>query len=71
MFDVSIVDGNDTAIKSAQLTGHQVIANIGNNLLIQSEQDTDDYASKQMQASGQVVIGVGGGGLSYNQSKIK
>ncbi|MFK2902260.1 hemagglutinin repeat-containing protein, partial [Dyella jejuensis] len=70
---LTLVSGNDTTIKGAQLTGQQVIGAIGNNLLIQSEQDTDDYASKQMQANGQVVIGYGGmssgGGLSYNQSK--
>ncbi|GFZ93238.1 hemagglutinin repeat-containing protein [Dyella caseinilytica] len=71
---LTLISGNDTTIQGAQLAGHQVIANIGNNLLIQSEQDTDDYASKQWQASGQVVIGFGGmssgGGLNYNQSKI-
>ena len=71
---LTLISGNDTTIKGAQLTGNQVIANIGNNLLIQSEQDTDDYASKQFQASGQVVIGMGGGGsgggLNVNQSKI-
>ena len=71
---LTLISGNDTTIKGAQLTGNQVLANIGNNLLIQSEQDTDDYASKQFQASGQVVIGMGGGGsgggLNINQSKI-
>lgn len=47
-----------------------MLANIGNNLLIQSEQDTDDYASKQWQASGEVVIGPGGGGnANYSQTK--
>jgi filamentous hemagglutinin len=70
---LTLISGNDTTIKGAQLTGNQVIANIGNNLLIQSEQDTDDYASKQWQAGGQVVIGYSmpsGGSLSYNQSKV-
>ncbi|WP_333676461.1 hypothetical protein [Dyella sp.] len=44
---------------------------LGGNLLIQSEQDTDDYASKQWQAGGKVVIGMdgGSGNFSYNQSK--
>lgn|GEM_PF-715700 len=67
---LTLISGNDTTIKGAQLTGNTVLANIGNNLLVQSEQDTDDYASKQMQASGEVVIGMGGGGgASYNQTK--
>jgi filamentous hemagglutinin len=70
---LTLISGNDTTIKGAQLTGNQVIAAIGSNLLIQSEQDTDDYASKQWQAGGKVVIGLGGGGgggLNYNQSKV-
>jgi len=68
---LTLVSGNDTTIKGAQLTGNTVIAAIGNNLLIQSEQDTDDYASKQQQLGGKMVIGYGSGGsLSYNQSKV-
>ena len=68
---LTLISGNDTTIKGAQLTGNTVLAAIGNNLLIQSEQDTDDYASKQMQAAGKVVIGYSSGGsLSYNQSNV-
>jgi len=70
---LTLISGNDTTIKGAQLTGNTVLAAIGNNLTIQSEQDTDDYASKQWQAGGKVVIGMGGGGsggISYNQSKV-
>ena len=67
---LTLISGSDTTIKGAQLTGNTVLANIGNNLLIQSEQDTDDYASKQWQASGEVVIGPGGGGsANYSQTK--
>jgi filamentous hemagglutinin len=67
---LTLISGNDTTLKGAQLTGQQVVGAIGNNLLIQSEQDTDDYASQQWQASGKVVIGYSSGGsLSYNQSK--
>jgi filamentous hemagglutinin len=43
---LTLVSGNDTTIKGAQLTGNQVIAAIGGNLRVESEQDTDDYASK-------------------------
>ncbi|MFK2902250.1 hemagglutinin repeat-containing protein, partial [Dyella jejuensis] len=68
---LTLISGNDTTLKGAQLIGHQVIGAIGHNLLIQSEQDTDDYASQQWQAGGKVVIGYGSGGsLSYNQSKV-
>jgi hypothetical protein len=68
---LTLVSGNDTTIKGAQLTGNTVIGAIGSNLLIQSEQDTDDYASKQQQLGGKMVIGYGSGGsISYNQSKV-
>ena len=68
---LTLVSGNDTTIKGAQLTGNRVIGAIGGNLLIQSEQDTDDYASKQQQLGAKAVIGYGSGGsISYNQSKV-
>lgn len=67
---LTLISGNDATIKGAQLTGNAVLANVGNNLLIQSEQDTDDFAGRQQQVGGEMVIGVGGGGsFSYNQSK--
>jgi filamentous hemagglutinin len=55
---LTIVSGHDTTIEGAQLRGNQVIADIGNNLTIRSEQDTDDYASKTMQAGGKVMVGI-------------
>jgi filamentous hemagglutinin len=68
---LSLVSGNDTTIKGAQLKGDSVLANIGGNLLVESEQDTDDYASKQQQASGKVVIGYSSGASgSYSQGKM-
>ncbi|OLI91931.1 hemagglutinin, partial [Xanthomonas oryzae pv. oryzae] len=48
---LSLVSGNDTTIKGAQAIGNQVLAQVGGNLLIQSEQDTGDYKSKQQQAA--------------------
>ncbi|WP_460501260.1 hemagglutinin repeat-containing protein, partial [Dyella jejuensis] len=67
---LTLISGNDTTIKGAQLTGNQVLANIGNHLLIQSEQDTDDYASQQWQVGGEVVVGAGGSGsFNYSQNK--
>jgi filamentous hemagglutinin len=55
---LTIVSGHDTTIEGAQLKGNQVIADIGNNLTIRSEQDTDDYASKTMQAGGKIMVGI-------------
>jgi len=73
---LSLISGNDTTIKGAQLRGDSVIATIGGNLRIESEQDTDDYKSKQQQAGGTLMVGIGtgsygvGGGVSYNKSTI-
>jgi filamentous hemagglutinin len=66
--NLTVVSGNDATIKGAQLKGGSVVGTIGGNLLILSEQDTDDYASKQQQASATVTFGYGGSG-SFNQSK--
>jgi filamentous hemagglutinin len=66
---LTLVSGGDTTIQGAQAKGNTVLADIGGNLNIRSEQDTDDYASKQMQASGKAVVGMGASGSgSYNQS---
>ncbi|WP_458789111.1 hemagglutinin repeat-containing protein [Dyella jiangningensis] len=68
---LTLVSGGDTTLQGAQAKGNTVLANIGGNLNIISEQDTDDYASKQQQASGKLVVGVGASGSgSYNQSKV-
>ncbi|KAG9610117.1 hypothetical protein KCV01_g3350, partial [Aureobasidium melanogenum] len=66
---------NDTTIQGAQLKGQQVVANIGNNLTIRSEQDTDDFASKTMQAGGKVMVGITqsgfvSGSAYFAQSKV-
>lgn len=60
---LTIVSGNDTTIEGAQLKGNQVVADIGNNLTIRSEQDTDDYASKTMQAGGKLMVGITQSGM--------
>ena len=68
---LTLLAGNDATIKGAQLAGDSVLAAIGGNLHIESEQDTDDYASKNMQASGKVVFGAGvSGSASYSQGKV-
>lgn len=56
---LSLVAGNDATIQGAQAKGSTVLADVGHNLNVISEQDTNDYASTQWQAAGQVVIGVG------------
>jgi filamentous hemagglutinin len=69
---LSLTAGHDATLQGAQAKGNTVLADIGHNLTLISEQDTNDYASQQWQASGKVVIGFGGGSAngSYSQSKI-
>ncbi|URX61283.1 hemagglutinin repeat-containing protein [Luteibacter anthropi] len=72
---LTLVSGNDTTIQGAQLKGEQVVANVGNNLTIRSEQDTDDFASKTMQAGGKVIVGITqsgfvSGSAYFAQSKV-
>lgn len=64
---LTLVSGGDTTIQGAQAKGNTVLANIGGNLNVISEQDTDHYTSKQQQASATVATGSGMQG-SYNQS---
>ncbi len=54
---LTLISGNDTTIKGAQAIGDKVLADVGGNLLIQSEQDTSDYKSKQQQAGMTLVWG--------------
>jgi len=69
---LTLISGGDTTIQGAQAKGNTVLADIGGNLNIRSEQDTDDYASKQQQASGKVVVGYGASASgSYNQSNVE
>ncbi|WP_269474155.1 hemagglutinin repeat-containing protein [Stenotrophomonas maltophilia] len=55
--NLTVISGKDTTLRGAQLSGDKVAASIGGNLSIISEQDTDDYASKQPQADGTFLCG--------------
>ncbi|MCC4592801.1 hemagglutinin repeat-containing protein, partial [Xanthomonas campestris pv. cannae] len=66
---LTLASGNDTTIKGAQAIGDTVLAKVGGDLLIQSEQDTDDYKSKQQQAGVKLVYGFSGSSASYSQQK--
>lgn len=76
---VTLQSGTDTTIKGAQVTGNQVIANVGTsgqgNLNIESLQDTDQYQDKQKSAGISVSIPTGagsyGGSISASSSKTK
>ena len=68
---LTLISGNNTTIKGAQLAGDRVLASIGGNLRVESEQDTDDYASKSVQAGVKVVYGAGVSvSANFEQSKV-
>ncbi|RUL68622.1 hemagglutinin repeat-containing protein, partial [Dyella choica] len=71
---LTMISGNDTTIKGAQATGNSVLANIGGNLNVASEQDTNDYASHSIQGGLTLVYGwgsSGGVGVSGNLAASK
>ena len=48
---MTIVSGRDTTLTGAQVSGHQVTMDVGRNLTLTSEQDSDNYDSKQRSGS--------------------
>jgi filamentous hemagglutinin len=68
---VSLTSGSDTTLGGAVITGRQVIANVGNNLTIESLQDTSDYKSQQKSIGGGISIPIGAGSASANFSASK
>ncbi|MCF1289506.1 hemagglutinin repeat-containing protein [Enterobacter kobei] len=68
---LTIVSGRDTNLTGAQVSGESVLADIGRNLTITSEQDTDRYDSKQQNASagGSFTFGTMSGSASVNYSR--
>ncbi|WP_336982322.1 MULTISPECIES: hemagglutinin repeat-containing protein [unclassified Cedecea] len=72
---VSLTSGRDAILNGAQVNGDKVIADIGRDLLIGSQQDSNSYDSKQtsMAAGGSYTFGGGGGSgyISLSQDKMK
>jgi filamentous hemagglutinin len=73
---LSLISGGDTTIAGAQATGNSVLASIGGNLNLVSDQDTDDYASKTIQAGAKVMVGITQSGFVsgsgyISQGKVK
>ncbi|PKO42230.1 MAG: hypothetical protein CVU29_11965 [Betaproteobacteria bacterium HGW-Betaproteobacteria-22] len=74
---VTLNSATDTNLIGAQVTGNQVVADVGTsgqgNLNIQSLQDTNQYKDKQQSIGGSISVGYGvvGGSISYSDSKTK
>ncbi|HDL7330069.1 TPA: hemagglutinin repeat-containing protein [Yersinia enterocolitica] len=70
---LNITSGRDTVLHGAQVSGETVKADVGRDLLLQSQQDCDRYDSKQQDASvgGSFNFGSMTGSASINASRDK
>ena len=58
---ISLTSGRDTTLKGAQVSGEKITADVGRDLTLQSEQDSDRYDAKQQNLSGGLSVPVGAG----------
>uniref|UniRef100_UPI001643DFA7 hemagglutinin repeat-containing protein n=1 Tax=Yersinia alsatica TaxID=2890317 RepID=UPI001643DFA7 len=70
---LNITSGRDTVLQGAQVSGETVKADVGRDLLLQSQQDSDRYDSKQRDGSigGSFNFGSMTGSASINASQDK
>ncbi len=72
---VSMTSGRDAILNGAQVNGEKIVADIGRDLLMSSQQDNNDYKSKQtsVAAGGSFTFGsmTGSGYISASQDKMK
>ena len=72
---VTIKSGNDTVLNGAQVNGNKIVADVGHDLLMSSQQDTSKYDSRQtsVAAGGSFTFGSmsGSGYISASQDKMK
>ncbi|HDQ6510538.1 TPA: hemagglutinin repeat-containing protein, partial [Escherichia coli O87:H16] len=72
---VTINSGRDTVLNGAQVNGNRIIAYVGHDLLISSQQDTSKYDSKQtsVAAGGSFTFGsmTGSGYIAASRDKMK
>ncbi|MBB3827338.1 filamentous hemagglutinin [Xanthomonas arboricola] len=67
----TVISGNDTTLKGAQLSADKVIADVGGNLSIESLQDTSTYDSKDKSVGASVTFGAGfSASGSYSSNKV-
>ncbi|CNL96262.1 adhesin/hemagglutinin [Yersinia frederiksenii] len=65
---INLTSGRDALLQGAQVSGETVTAQISRDLLLQSQQDSDNYDSKQTSVSGGISVAVIGAGGSANLS---
>ncbi|RDI15633.1 hemagglutinin repeat-containing protein, partial [Comamonas sp. AG1104] len=71
---VTLQSGGDTTLKGAVVSGKQVVAEVGGDLKLESQQDSSSYASRNQTVGGSLTISPAGvpigGGLNAGQSKV-
>ncbi|MBD3607154.1 hemolysin BL-binding protein [Dickeya solani] len=71
---IVLTSGGDTRLTGAQVSGERIVANVGGDLLLKSQQDSNRYDSKQtsVSAGGSFTFGsmTGSGYLSASQDKM-
>lgn len=72
---VSMTSGRDAILNGAQVNGDKIVADIGRDLWMSSQQDSNDFKSKQtsVAAGGSFTFGsmTGSGYISASQDKMK
>ncbi|SKC22701.1 filamentous hemagglutinin [Kosakonia radicincitans] len=72
--NVDLTSGRDTLLQGVQVNGDKVKADVGRNLTLSSQQDSNNYNSKQQSISAGLSYTFGGGGLggsfSYSRDKM-
>ncbi|SEP31241.1 contact-dependent inhibition toxin CdiA [Enterobacter sp. NFIX58] len=73
--NVTLKSGHDTVLDGAQVNGNKIVADVGHDLLMRSQQDNSDYDSKQtsVAAGGSFTFGTmsGSGYINASQDKMK
>ncbi|HEY4468769.1 MAG TPA: hemagglutinin repeat-containing protein [Klebsiella sp.] len=69
--NLNITSGRDTTLTGAQVSGEKVTMDVGRDLTLTSERDSDNYDSKQQNASAGGSVGFGSASGSVNLSRDK
>ncbi|WDZ95955.1 hemagglutinin repeat-containing protein [Herbaspirillum sp. WKF16] len=70
---LTMSSGGDTTLKGAVAKGKQVVADIGGNLAIESQQDSSTYQSRQQSLGGSLSAGPGrgvSGSINASRSRV-
>ncbi|HBV8349272.1 TPA: hemagglutinin repeat-containing protein, partial [Serratia marcescens] len=64
--NLKVTSGRDTRLTGAQASGEKVTVDVGRNLALESQQDSDRYDARQTQMSGGISVPIGAGSGSAN-----